>query len=375
MTASTAVPLIDLKAQFATIKDDVMRAVQTVFENQSFILGPTVENFEKDLAKYLGIPEGCALGVSSGTDALLMALMALGVGPGDRVLTTPFSFFATAGVISRLHAKPEFADIEPRTMNLDPQKLKSLDPSRYKAVIVVDLFGRTADFDAIRQWAKDVPVIEDACQSIGGKDKNGRSCGALANIGCFSFFPTKNLGGAGDAGAITTTDPKMAANLKLLRTHGAAVQYHSTIIGGNFRIDALQAAVLHAKLRHLEGWTKRRLENARLYNALLRERGLEKFLMLPDVPSDGTYIAHQYVVRAERRDALKAHLDKAGIGNAIYYPVPFHMMQAFADLGKKKGDFPEAEAASAEALALPIFSELGEERLRRVVDTIAAFYI
>lgn len=375
-SASMRVPLIDLKEQYVTIKDKVRAAVDRVFEAQSFILGPTVDAFEKDLAKYLEVPEGGAIGVSSGTDALLMALMAIGVGPGDRVLTTPFSFFATAGVVARLHARPEFVDIEPKSMNLDTKKLAALDPKKYRAVIAVDLFGRTADFEAIRRWAKggDVAVIEDACQSIGGRDAAGKRCGSLGSIGCFSFFPTKNLGAAGDAGAVTTTDKALADRLRLLRTHGAATTYHSLVIGGNFRIDALQAAVLGAKLEYLDGWTARRLENARRYNRIFTEAGLAKTIALPEVSSDGTYIAHQYVIRTPRRDELKAHLEKCGIGTAVYYPLPFHRMPAFADLGYRAGDFPEAEKASEEVLALPIYAELGDDRLDYVAENLVAFF-
>lgn len=378
MTAANRepVPFIDLKAQFADVKADVMRAVEAVFDSQAFILGPVVDAFEKDLARYLEVPDRCAIGVSSGTDALLMALMALGVGPGDRVLTTPFSFFATAGVIARLAAKPEFVDIDPRTMNLDPRRLAGLDPERFKALIVVDLFGRAADFTAIRAWADPagLPVVEDACQSIGARAASGKRCGSLGTIGCFSFFPTKNLGAAGDAGAVTTTDPKLAETLRVLRVHGAPVQYDSQVIGGNFRIDALQAAVLHAKLKHLDRWTAARLENARLYEKLFRANGLAERLVLPEVSDDGTYIAHQYVVRTKRRDELKAHLEKNGIGAAVYYPVPFHLMQAFASLGVRAGALPEAEAAAREVLALPIFPELGAERIERVVRAIADFH-
>jgi dTDP-4-amino-4,6-dideoxygalactose transaminase len=378
MTAAStaAVPFIDLRAQFAEVKDDVMRAVERVFDSQGFILGPTVEAFERDLAAYLGLPAAGVIGCSSGTDALLMALMALGIGPGDRVLTTPFSFFATAGVISRLHARVELADIEHDSMNLDPRKLEALDARRYKAIIVVDLFGRAADVATIRAWADPagVAVVEDACQAIGARDAAGQPCGALGTIGCFSFFPTKNLGAAGDAGCVTTRDPQLAEALRVLRVHGAPVQYHSQVIGGNFRLDAVQAAVLHAKLPRLDAWTAKRLENARLYNRLFTERGLAEDVRTPDVPGDGTFIAHQYVIRATRRDALKKHLDAHGIGSAVYYPVPFHLMQAFASLGYRAGDFPEAEAAAREVLALPIFPELGAERLERVVDAVADFY-
>lgn len=370
-----SVPFIDLKAQFKDIRGAVLDAVHAVFEEQAFILGPVVSRFEAALAESMGLPASGVIAVSSGTDALLVAMMALDVGVGDRVLTSPFSFFATAGTVARLGAIPEFVDIEPDSFNIDPLLLAKLDPRRFKAVIPVHLFGRLADMAAIRAFAgaADIPVIEDACQAIGARDTAGRAAGVLGTAGCFSFFPTKNLGGAGDGGCVTTADPALAEAIRVLRTHGAAKTYENTHIGGNFRLDALQAAVLAAKLPYLDAWTATRLENARTYDRLFRERGLAATLKLPELDQGG-FIAHQYVIRAPRRDALKTWLDQRKIGSAIYYPQPFHLMEAFAYLGHRRGDFPEAERAAGEVLALPIFPELGQDRLRRVVEAVAEFY-
>ncbi len=371
-----AVPFIDLVAQYQPIKNEISAAVTAVLESQKFILGDGVSEFEEKLASWMGLERGGVVGVSSGTDALLASLMALGVGPGDEVLTTPFSFFATAGVIARLHAKPVFADIDPLSFNLDATKLKDLDAKRFKAVVVVHLFGRLADMSGLRAWAdpQGVPIVEDAAQGIGVRDQHGQHCGTQGKVGCFSFFPTKNLGGAGDGGCVVTTDPEFLASLRQIRVHGAVRAYESQIIGGNFRLDAIQAAILQVKLAHLESWGKARLKNARSYDRRLREKGLAEHLQLPELPENEEFVAHQYVVRSDRRDALKAFLTKNQIASAIYYPVPFHLMPCFAGLGHKTGDFPVAELASHEVLALPVFPELGEERLERVVAVISAFY-
>jgi dTDP-4-amino-4,6-dideoxygalactose transaminase len=368
--------LIDLKEQYQAIRAEVMDAVEGVFDSQGFILGPTVEGFESDLARYMALETGGVVGVSSGTDALLVTLMALGVRPGDRVLTTPFSFFATAGVIARLGATPEFVDIDPVTFNLDPQQLVGVDPTRYAAMIVVHVFGRTAEMKSICRWAEagDLPVVEDAAQAIGAIDEEGRPAGQLGIAGCFSFFPTKNLGGAGDAGAVVTTDDDLLERLRLLRVHGAATAYDNRVIGGNFRLDALQAAVLQVKLRHLNGWNRLRLQNAARYGEGLSANGSAEHIQLPDVSLNGTYTAHQYVLRTSRRDELAAHLRNQDIGCAVYYPRPFHLMEAFSDLDLSVGAFPAAEAACEEVLALPIFPELGRERQDRVIDAIGDFF-
>ncbi|MEE9391068.1 MAG: DegT/DnrJ/EryC1/StrS family aminotransferase [Planctomycetota bacterium] len=369
-----AIPFIDLKAQYAGTKDQVRAVVDAVFEDQAFILGETVSRFEEDYAAWLGLPKGSAVGVSSGTDALLVTLMALGVGPGDKVLTTPFSFFATAGVIARLHATPVFVDIDPITFNLDPAALKGLDPEDFKALIVVHLYGRCADMRSIRDWAdaSGLPLVEDAAQAVGAKDEGGAPVGGLGRAACFSFFPTKNLGAAGDGGCVTSLDPEFTSKIRALRTHGAVRPYDSDIIGGNFRLDALQAAVLGAKLPFLDDWNRRRLENAAAYNQYFRDRGLEGRMGLPELPLDDSYVAHQYVLRLPNRDEVAAKLAEQGIGCAIYYPKPLHLMDCFSRLGYAEGSLPEAERASREVLALPIFPELGQKRHRRVAEAVAA---
>ena len=368
------IPFIDLKAQYATIRDEVREAVDAVFENQAFILGDTVTRFEENYSAFLGLPPGSTVGVSSGTDALLVSLMALGVGPGDRVLTTPFSFFATAGVIARLHATPVFVDIDPTTYNLDPAELAKHDPADFKAMIVVHLYGQCADMKAINAWAKPagLAVIEDAAQAVGATDGGDGVVGGLGQGACFSFFPTKNLGGAGDGGCVTSTDPEFIEKVRALRTHGAVRPYDSEVIGGNFRLDALQAAVLDTKLPHAAEWNRARFDNARAYNAYFRKQGLDEVLGLPEIPEDGSYIAHQYVIRVPARDAVAATLAEQGIGRAIYYPIPLHRMDCFARLGYEEGSLPEAELAASEVLALPIFPELGEARHRRVAEAVAA---
>ncbi|MFT7616641.1 MAG: dTDP-4-amino-4,6-dideoxygalactose transaminase [Planctomycetota bacterium] len=373
---SDPVPFIDLKAQYQTIKDDLLPAVEAVLESQQFILGDTVAQFENELSGWMGLESGGVVGVSSGTDALLAALMALGVGPGDEVLTTPFSFFATAGVIARLHAKPVFVDIDPVTFNLDAGRLQALDASRFKAIIVVHLYGRCADIEAVREWADPhgVPVIEDAAQAIGTRDKNDNHCGSLGTVGCFSFFPTKNLGAAGDGGCLVTTDPKMLEDLRRIRVHGAVTAYESQVIGGNFRLDAIQAAILKVKLKHLDSWTERRLENAEYYDRRFREEGMAEELALPPLPGNREFVAHQYVIRSKKRDALREDMAAGGVASAIYYPMPFHLMPSFANLNYTTGDYPETERACAEVLALPIFAELGEERMERVVESVLSFY-
>jgi len=376
MNSEDAIPFIDLKAQFAPMREEILSAVTKVFDEQKFILGETVEAFEDALGQYIGLDSSSVVGVSSGTDALLSALMAAGVSPGDRVLTTPFSFFATAGVIARLHAIPEFVDIDLESFNLDVDQLRLKNPHDYKAIIVVHLYGRCADIGAVKTWAgADGPmIIEDSAQAIGCKDPQGNFCGTLGDVGCFSFFPTKNLGAAGDGGCQVAVDSELSNRLRTLRTHGAVRPYESEIIGGNFRLHAVQAAVLHSKLKYLHGWTTSRLKNARRYNELLGAEGLDEHLILPTVPDDGSFIAHQYVVRTQRRDALRAHLKTCGVASAIYYPVPFHLMECFRHLGHRPGAFESAERAANEVLALPIFAELGPSDLERVVAVISEFF-
>ncbi len=372
--SARGVPLIDLKAQHATIRDEVEAAVRRVAESQQFILGPEVEALEAELADYCG--SRFAIGVSSGTDALQVALMALGIGPGDEVVVPPFSFFATAGVVSRLGARPVFVDIQPDSFNLDPAALAAALGERTRAILPVHLFGQAADMAPILKIAGDagVPVVEDAAQAIGA-DYRGRPAGSLGLLGCFSFFPTKNLGAWGDGGLVTTDDQQLADRLRRLRVHGFGATYDSIEVGGNFRLDALQAAVLRVKLRHLESWHEARRQNAARYRELFTAAGLtgENRLVLPSEAGHGRHIYHQYVVRCEQRDALRAHLAERGIGCAVYYPVPLHLQACFAGLGYGEGDFPVAERAAREVLALPVYPELGSEAQHRVAAAVADF--
>ena len=376
----TPVPLIDLKAQYTgELRDELRAAVDRVLDSQRFILGPEVEALEQEVADYCGAAH--AIGVSSGTDALLVALMALDVGPGDEVVTTPFSFFATAGVVWRLGARPVFVDIDPRTFNLDPARLEAAITKRTRAIMPVHLFGQTANMDSIAAVAcgsgdGGVPVVEDAAQAIGA-DYHGRRAGALGALGCFSFFPTKNLGAYGDGGMVTSNDPDLAARVRSLRNHGFAEKYYNREVGGNFRLDALQAAVLRVKLGHLEGWHEARRRNAARYGQLFEEAGLTapgSPVKLPFEAGHGRHIYHQFVLRCERRDKLQSFLGERGIGSAVYYPVALHLQECFASLGGQRGDYPAAEAAANEVLALPIYPELGESHQREVVEAIGTFY-
>ena len=358
MSASMSVPLLDLAAQNHPLRDEIMTAIGKVVDSGRFILGPDVEKLEAALAATTGAKH--AIGVSSGTDALLVALMALGVGSGDTVVTTPFSFFATAGAVARLGAKPKFVDIDPATFNLDPAAAAAAVDSSTKAIIPVHLFGRAAP---IPQTS--VPVIEDAAQSIGASKLGGIA-------GCLSFFPSKNLGAFGDAGAVYTDDAAFADRVTLLRTHGGRPKYYHQAIGGNFRIDALQAAVLAVKLPHLAGWTESRRRNAHRYRAMFAAAKLPAEVIVPaDAPG---HIYNQFSLRVPRRDALREHLTKAKIGTEIYYPVPFHLQPCFQDLGYPNGAFPPSERAANEALALPIYPELTEQQQQYVVDQVASFY-
>ena len=366
------VPLLDLKGQYATIREEVGEAIARIVESQMFILGPEVRAFEQEVAAFCGVPH--ALGVSSGTDALLVALMAAGVGPGDEVITTPFSFFATAGVVARLNARTVFVDIDPHTCNLEAGAAAAAITDRTRAIIPVHLFGRCADTAAILAEAegRGIAVIEDAAQAIGAFDAGGRPAGTVGTMGCFSFFPSKNLGAFGDAGLVTTRDARLAHLLEILRVHGAEPRYHHHVVGGNFRIDALQAAVLRVKLRRLPDWTAARRRNAAAYRRLFEAADLSGRIGLPaDEPG---HIYNQFVIRADRRDALRGWLNENEVGAEVYYPVPLHLQACFADLGYRPGDFPNAEAAAGEVLALPIYPELTESQLEYVVDRVAAFY-
>ena len=365
-------PFLDLKAQFATIRDEVMAVVNRVMESQQFIMGPEVSALEEEIKSQVGCKH--VFGCASGSDALLLALMALGVGPGDEVITVPFTFVATAGSIARLHAKPVFVDIDSATFNMDPAKLEAAITPRTKAIIPVHLFGLSADLDPILEISKrhGIAVIEDAAQAIGAKYK-GKPAGSMGTFGCYSFFPSKNLGGAGDGGLITTNDPALAARIKLLREHGSRTRYDYEILGMNSRLDALQAAILRIKLKYLDGWTAGRRRNADRYRQLIQERGLSNYVRVPACPSYATHIYHQFTIRVCQRDQLKTHLAQHGIPSEIYYPHPLHLQPAFANLGYRPGSMPETVAACREVLSLPIYPELGNQQLQMVVKAIAEF--
>ena len=377
------VPLLDLKAQYSAIKEEVREALDCVIESQHFILGPEVEALEREIADYSGCKGG--VGVSSGTDALLVALMALGIGRDDEVVTTSFSFFATAGSISRLGARPVFADIDPVSFNIDPASLERSITPQTKAVIPVHLYGQMSDMDAVMEIARrhNLHVIEDAAQAI-GSEFNGRRAGSIGHLGCFSFFPSKNLGGFGDGGMVVSNDSDLLDRLSLLRNHGYRPKYYNRVVGGNFRLDALQAAVLRVKLRHLDAWTEARQRNADRYRRLFSEAGLvaepghaqvsDDHITLPQDLAYGRHIYNQFVIRSPHRDALMRHLKDLGIGTEIYYPVPLHLQECFADLGYRPGDLPRSEQAADETLALPIYPELTPEMQESVVEATRRFY-
>lgn len=361
------VKLLDLTAQYQTIRQEVRKVIDELCEAQAFILGPTVEKFEKNLAAYCQTKH--AIGVSSGTDALLCSLMALGVGPGDEVIVPPFTFFATASVVARLGAKPVFVDIHPDTFNLDPRKLEAAITRNTRAIMPVHLFGQVADMDAINAIAqtRDLPVIEDAAQAIGAK-RHGKPACSLGLAGCLSFYPTKNLGGFGDGGAICTNDDAFAEKCRLLRIHGAPPTnpYHHQVLGGMFRLDALQAAVLDIKLRYLDQWHEARRQHAALYTQLFAGSKVKA----PVIEPANYSIYNQYVIRVANRDAVKAQLAAAGVGSAIYYPISLHLQPCFANLGYKPGDFPVSEQACREVLALPVYPELTEAQIRHAAAKV-----
>ena len=366
------VPLLDLHAQYTPLRQALLDAVTRVCDSQRFIGGPEVEGLERELCETLGYPH--ALGLSSGTDAVLAALMALDIGPGDEVITPTYSFFATAGCVVRTGARPVLVDCEAATFNIDvPQALAAITP-RTKAIIPVHLFGQAAELAPIVEAAasNDIAVIEDAAQAI-GCEYHGRPVGTWGKVGCFSFFPSKNLGAFGDAGFVTANDASIAKKLKLIRTHGMEPKYYHHLVGANFRLDAMQAAVLRVKLPHLAEWSNGRRRNARRYRQLFADAALD-VVKLPVEAPNRTHIYNQFVIRVPDRDRLKAHLDAAGIGTEVYYPVPFHMQECFADLGYKKGAFPVAEAAASDSLALPIYPELTEAQQATVVGAIRTFY-
>jgi dTDP-4-amino-4,6-dideoxygalactose transaminase len=384
------VPLLDLKTQFAQIRAEVMPAIDQVCASQHFILGEQVRALEEEVAAYCSASAG--IGVSSGTDALLLALMALNIGAGDEVITSPFTFFATAGTIARTGARPVFCDIDPLTFNLSPaaveafvadhcvaqgeQLINRTTGGRIKALMPVHLYGQAADMDPLMALARRhrLKVIEDAAQAIGTEYTNGVRAGTIGDVGCFSFFPSKNLGAFGDAGLCTTNDAELAESMRVLRVHGGKPKYFHAVIGGNFRIDELQAAVLRVKLRYLDGWTEGRQSNAAYYDSAFAAAGLGEKLTTPYAVPGRRHIFNQYAVRAQNRDALKRRLTERAVGSEIYYPVPLHLQTCFAYLHYRAGDFPESERAADETLALPIYPELEEAQMAHVVSTIVEFY-
>jgi dTDP-4-amino-4,6-dideoxygalactose transaminase len=372
-TADVVVPLLDLTAQYQPIRDDILRAITRVCDSQRFIMGPEVEALERELAVLLDVDH--AIAVSSGTDALLVTMMALGIGPGAEVITPTYSFFATAGCVSRLGATPVFVDIDPVTFNVDPTALADAITPKTRAVLPVHLFGLCADMDRVMEIARraGVPVIEDAAQAIGAAYR-GRQAGSIGLVGCFSFFPSKNLGAFGDAGLVTTNDGALAHEVRLLRNHGAEPKYIHKRVGGNFRLDALQAAVLRVKAPHLAAWTDARRRNADRYRTLFDESQLRRVLELPVEPAGARHIYNQFVIRGGDRDALRAHLASHGVTTEVYYPVPLHRQECFADVGGARSACAVADQAATTSLALPIYGELSAIQQRHVVTSIAEFY-
>jgi dTDP-4-amino-4,6-dideoxygalactose transaminase len=374
------VPLLDLRLQYLPLKERILKEIEQVADSQALVLGPQVDRLEKAISEYTGVPH--ALGVSSGTDAQLVLMMAMGIGPGDVVVTTPYTFFATAGCVARLGARVVFSDIDPATFNLCPNRLEEVlgRCDRVKAVIPVHLFGCCADMVAIRAVCArfGVPVLEDAAQALGAGHALG-AAGAIGDAGWYSFYPTKNLGAFGDAGMVVCRDPALADRIRSLRNHGMEPRYYHQYVGGNFRLDAIQAAVLNVKLPFLDGWGQGRRERAAFYRNAFESRGLVEWIQLPVEPwresgLPNHHIYNQFVVRAPRRDELRAFLQRSGVGTEVYYPLPLHLQECFRGLGFCKGDFPEAEKAAEESLALPVFPELNVAQQAYVVDRIAEFY-
>jgi dTDP-4-amino-4,6-dideoxygalactose transaminase len=371
----TKVPLLDLQAQYQTIRDEVRAVVDRVFESQQFVLSAEVQALEEEIARYSQTK--FAIGCASGSDALLLALMSCGIGAQDEVITTPMSFFATASAITRLGARPVFVDIDERTFNIDPVLIESAISEKTKAFVPVHLYGQCAEMNPLIELSESrgIPIIEDAAQAIGAEDRRRRA-GSMGRIGCFSFYPSKNLGGAGDGGMLVTNDRDHARRLHMLRVHGEEQKYHHKLVGINSRLDVLQAAVLRVKLPHLDEWSNGRQRKAQQYELMFRDAGLIEQIELPFVRTDGRHIFHQFVIRLRdgRRDGLLEHLRAHGVGTGIYYPVPLHLQECFADLGYKEGDFPITERAAKETLALPVYPELTDEQQDYVVTAIAAFF-
>ena len=382
------VPLLDLHPPLKDLRDEIVEAVTRVIDSTQYIMGPEIDELEKEIAEYCGTED--AVGVSSGTDALLISLMVLDVGPGDIVLTTNFSFFATAGVVARLNATPVFVDIDPENFNIDPEQLRftlaEMDEQRrkrVKALIPVHLYGQCANMAEILKIAEtfNIPVIEDCAQAIGAEcEINGkiRCAGSMGDFGCFSFFPSKNLGGIGDGGIVTVNKPKLSELLRLKRVHGAERSYYHRMIGGNFRLDPIQATVIRIKLNHLNGWHQQRQKNAQYYNMLFAESELNEKIRTPSIMHPKTmqnhHIFNQYVIRTERRDELQSFLESQGISSGVYYPIPFHLQECFKFMGGNKGDFPVSESAAKEVLALPVYPGITAGMQERVVEQIKAFH-
>jgi dTDP-4-amino-4,6-dideoxygalactose transaminase len=371
----TKVPLLDLQAQYETIRNEVRTAVDRVFDSQQFVLGAEVQALEEEIARYSQTKS--AIGCASGSDAVLLALMSCGVGAGDEVITTPFSFFATAGAVARLGARPVFVDIDERTFNLNPSLVDAALTERTKAIMPVHLYGQCAEMNPLIELSQSrgIPIIEDAAQAIGAED-HGRRAGSMGTIGCFSFYPSKNLGGAGDGGMLVTNDLDHGRRLHMLRVHGEETKYHHKLVGINSRLDSLQAAVLRVKLPHLDAWSTERQRKAQQYELMFVDVGLSEQIEVPFVRSNARHIFHQFVVRVRggRRDALREHLRECGVGTDVYYPVPLHLQECFSYLGYKEGDLPVGEKAAKETLALPVYPELTDEQQDYVVSKVAEFF-
>jgi dTDP-4-amino-4,6-dideoxygalactose transaminase len=363
------VPILDLKVQYAAIKDEITQAINKVCESQAFALGPAVAEFEKNVAAYCN--SNHAIGVSSGTDALLVSLMALGLKPGDEVITTPFSFFATAGCIVRIGARPVFVDVDPESYNIDPAGIEEKISEKTRAIIPVHLFGQLANMETIADIAErhNLAVIEDAAQAIGAS-RNGTLAGNFGDCGCFSFYPTKNLGGFGDGGLVTTNSDTLADEVRTLRDHGQKPRYFYKVVGGNFRLDGIQGAVLNVKLKYLDGWNEKRRQNAALYDSLFAGSPVGT----PEIDSGNVSIYHQYTITVSERDELQKYLAENGIGSAVFYPKPLHLQDCFAELGYKQGDMPVAEKLCKEVLSLPVYPELLREEIEYVAETVLKFY-
>jgi dTDP-4-amino-4,6-dideoxygalactose transaminase len=369
------VPLIDLSGQHQALRSNLLAAVARVIDSRQFVLGPEVAALEEEIASYS--TTNYAVGCASGSDALLLALMALDIKAGDEVITTPFTFFATGSAIARLGARPQFVDIDPRTYNINPALVEAAITGRTRAIMPVHMYGQCADMDELMEIARrhNLPIVEDCAQAIGATDR-GRRAGSMGQLGCFSFYPTKNLGGLGDGGMVVTSDESLATRLRKLRVHGGATEYLHDEIGINSRLDAMQAAVLRVKLEHLDEWSEARRSKAALYDQLLEEEERAGRFVRPFTRPEGRHIFHQYVIRASGyRDELIQHLSQHGVGNKVYYPIPLHLQPCFEYLNYKQGEFPEAERASLETVALPCFPELTEQQQQYVVETLSQFAV